>query len=151
MTHLVRRFFGSLRARSLTPYEQAEVHDALERDLRRLFFAQAVPDQRHAFEVAKRAGGGSERTEAALLHDVGKTVSDLGAFSRSFATICAVIGVPVRGDWLTYVHHGDIGAHMLEAAGAGQLTVSFALSHPGPVPEGIDPTDWRALAVADDA
>lgn len=133
------------------PHEQAEVHDALERDLRRLFFDQSVPDQRHAFEVAARAGGGSERTEAALLHDVGKAASGLGAVGRALATICAVIGLPLRGDWLAYVHHGDIGAHMLEAAGARNLAVNFALAHPGPVPDGVDPTDWRALADADEA
>lgn len=127
------------------------MHDALRPDLRLLFFEQSVPDQRHALGVAVRANGGGHRTEAALLHDVGKTVSELGALQRSLATMWAATGLPLWGNWLTYLHHGEIGAGMLEAAGASQLSVDFARSHPGPVPPGIDPGDWRALADADDA
>lgn len=151
MTHLVRRFFGFLTARPLSPNEQAAVHDALAPELRLLFFGQPIPDQRHALEVAQRAGGGAERTEAALLHDVGKTACELGAFGRSFATIWSVTGLPIWGAWRTYLAHGESGAVMLESAGAGTLAVSFARSHPGPVPTGIEAADWNALSNADDA
>ena len=151
MTHLIRRFFGYLQAQPLTPSEQARVHDVLSPDLRLLFFAQSVPDQRHALQVADRAKGGTDRIEAALLHDVGKAVSDLGAVQRSLATMWVATGLPVSGNWLTYLHHGEIGAAMLEATGASQLSVTFARSHPGPVPSGIDTEDWQALADADDA
>lgn len=150
MTHLLRRFLGFFAAQPLTPNEQVVVHDALQPELRRLFFAQCVPDQRHALQVTERAGGDAERAEAALLHDVGKTVANLGAFGRSFATMSTIVGLPVRGRWLAYLHHGEIGADMLRRAGACQLTVDFALSHPGPVPNGVDPADWRALADADE-
>ena len=56
-SHLARRFFGFLRARPLRPPEQQWVHDRLaSAELRALFFAQRHEDQRHAFEVAMRAG-----------------------------------------------------------------------------------------------
>jgi hypothetical protein len=88
--------------------------------------------------------------EAALLHDIGKTGSDLGAFGRSFATIAGALGLASKRSWITYLHHGAIGADMLERAGASNLAVKFARSHPGPVPQGIAPEDWQALAEADD-
>ena len=150
LTHLVRRFFGFLTAQPLTPREQSAVHDALDPALHRLFFAQSIPDQRHAVQVAERAEGGSDRVEAALLHDVGKTGSSLGAFGRSFATVAGALNLPARRRWLTYLHHGAIGADMLQRAGASNLSVAFARSHPGPVPDGIDPDDWHALAEADE-
>lgn len=126
------------------------MHGALQPGLRRLFFAQDVPDQRHAVEVAERAGGDSERVEAALLHDVGKTGSNLGAFGRSFATIAGTLGLPAKRSWIMYLHHGAIGADMLQRAGASRLAVEFTRSHPGPVPHGINPQDWHALAEADE-
>jgi hypothetical protein len=150
LIHLVRRFVGFVVARPLSPVEQAEVHDALEPDLRRLFFAQPVPDQRHALDVARRAGGGPERVEAALLHDVGKTGCGLGAVGRSLATLWSFSGLPIWGSWRTYLEHGEIGAQLLETAGASDLTVAFTRQHPGPVPGGVDIDDWRALTAADD-
>lgn len=151
MLHLVRRFFGYLRATPLSPSEQLEIHDALNPDLRPLFFAQVYQDQRHALEVARRVGMDSEGLEAALCHDVGKTASGLGAAQRSLATLWTYTGFPVWGSWRDYLEHGRIGATALESAGARPLTVAFTRSHPGPVPEGIDTLEWHALAEADDA
>ena len=149
MAHLVRRFFGFITARPLTPSEQLWVSDALGAKLRRLFYEQQHQDQRHAVDVALRAGDGRLR-EAALLHDVGKSASGLGAFARSLATLWSLTGLPVWGRWRTYLRHGELGAAMLERAGAGDLAVAFARHHPGPVPAGVDGGAWRALEAADD-
>ena len=148
MAHLVRRFIGFLTARPLTPAEQEWVSRILDVRLKRLFFAQQYQDQRHAVEVAHHAGE-DRLLQAALLHDVGKSISSMGALSRSLATLWARTGLPVWGRWRTYLRHGVLGASMLERAGADPLTVAFARYHPGPTPDGIDSTAWRVLAVAD--
>lgn len=150
--HLVRRFFGYLRAQPLSPTEQAIVATMLSPDLHRLFTGQPHQDQRHAFEVASRTGHRrADVLEAALTHDVGKSVAHLGPFGRSAATLWSFTPFTVRGRWQTYLDHGAIGAEMLERAGATDFTVAFARHHPGPVPPGIDAAAWEALASADDA
>ena len=151
MPHLVRRFFGFLRASPLTPVEQDRVSRALTQPLGSLFFRQRPEDQRHALEVASRVGDRSDLIEAALLHDVGKSASDLGAVGRSLATMWSVTGLGMPHRWRRYVDHGTVGAALLEDAGAGPLAVAFAHHHPGPPPPGIAPADWRALSDADDA
>ncbi len=150
--HLIRRFFGYLRARPLTPKEQAIVATILNPDLHRLFNAQPHQDQRHAFDVALQTTHRSaDVLEAALMHDIGKSVAHLGPFGRSAATLWSLTPFTVRGRWRTYLAHGAIGAEMLERAGATEFAVAFARDHPGPVPPGIDPVAWRALASADDS
>ena len=151
MRHLVHRFFGFIRARPLTPREQMAVTTSLPAPLHGLFYAQAHEDQRHAFDVASRVGERPDLVVAALMHDVGKSVTRLGAVSRSAATTWAWTGLPVWGRWRTYLRHGPIGAAMLADAGAPMLAVAFAGQHPGPVPFGIDDGDWWLLAAADEA
>lgn len=148
--HLIRRFFGFLRARPLTPLEQRYVNNALRVQLARAFFAQRHEDQRHALEVERRIGQGT-CTEAALLHDIGKSESNLGAFSRSLATIWHGIGLGATGRWQLYLTHGALGADTLESLGANELAVAFTRYHPGPSPTGIDPAAWRLLEDADNA
>jgi hypothetical protein len=106
-------------------------------------------DQRHAIDVATRTADAT-LTEAALLHDVGKSVVQLGAITRSCATVSDSLSFPIPGSWDLYLLHGEIGAAMLEAAGAAPLTVAFARFHPGPAPNGIIESQWLALAKADD-
>ena len=152
MFHLVRRFFGFLRAKPLSPDEQARVHRALTPQLRRLFFAQPPEDQRHAVEVLARIDTATpEVIEAALMHDVGKAASRIGAFQRSLATLAGLAHLPVRRRWRRYLDHGEIGAAWLADAGASDLTVAFARAHPGPAPPGVDEVAWSLLASADDA
>ena len=148
--HLIRRFFGFVTARPLSPSEQRFVAANLSPELAALFFSQPSQDQRHALEVAARTGD-PDLLEAALLHDVGKAQSGLGALGRSLATLWGATGLPVWGRWRVYLAHGRIGADRLQAHGAMPLTVHFARHHPGRVPDGIDPRSWEALAAADDA
>lgn len=150
MPHLVRRFFGFLRARPLTPSEQDSVSEALTAPLASMFFRQRPEDQRHALDVASRVGDRSDLVEAALLHDVGKSATDLGVVGRSAATLWSVTGLGMPTRWRRYLDHGRLGAAMLEDAGAGPVAVAFTRHHPGPPPPEVDPDDWRTLSEADD-
>jgi hypothetical protein len=147
--HLIRRFFGFLLAKPLTPGEQQRVSDALDPDLARLFFAQRFQDQRHALTVYRRVGGSADLAQAALLHDVGKTESDLGALGRSLATLWNSLGRPATGRWKSYLAHGSSGSNMLKALEADSLAVTFALHHPGACPKNTDPAIWLRLEDAD--
>jgi hypothetical protein len=151
--HLVRRFFGFLTARSLSPREQSEARALLTPPEALLFFRQRPQDQRHALDVARRVlearPGDRTAANAALLHDVGKIDGSPGAVGRSLATVLAGLGVPLRGSYLRYREHAGRGAALLETAGAGPLAVAFARHHPGGPPDGVDASQWRALLGAD--
>jgi len=151
MVHLVQRFFGFLTATRPGPEDQLFVSRSLQPQLQRLFYEQRVEDQRHAIDVARRVEARPHLVEAALLHDIGKTKIGLGAIGRSLATLWALTSLPIWGEWLVYIDHGPIGADLLKASGAGELAVSFARHHPGPVPKGFNRTDWAALEEADHA
>jgi hypothetical protein len=120
-----------------------------------LFFSQSSPDQRHAMTVARRfrkaRPGDVSGHRAALLHDVGKAASSVGAVGRSLATVADSLSVPIPASWRTYRDHGPVGADALEAAGADGLTVAFARFHPQrAAPESIDAVVWQALLDADE-
>jgi hypothetical protein len=149
--HLIRRFFSFVTAEPLTPHEQQQVRDVLDPGLARIFFDQRFEDQRHALTVQHRVGRSGSLAQAALLHDVGKTESDLGAVSRSIATLWNGVGLPTTGAWRSYLDHATIGADILHDLEANHLVVAFTRFHPGPPPNGIDPSDWHALEEADNA
>jgi hypothetical protein len=155
LPHLSRRFFGHLTAAPLTPSEQSHVRAALDDDrLSDLFFAQGPADQRHAYDVAQRFAEAlpdhAAGIKAALLHDVGKRSSSVGAIGRSLATLADVFSLPMPAAWRAYRDHGPRGADDLAAAGAEPLAVAFARHHPQPAPAGFDHDVWRALLEADD-
>jgi hypothetical protein len=154
LPHLVRRFFQVVGAKPLTPAEQALVERTLRPVERPLFWAQSVADQRHAVETMRRAGlftPDAAVLNAALLHDVGKAASALGALGRTVATVLDVLGLPMTSRMRAYREHGPIGAARLAAAGASALAVDFARRHPDPDPGGNDRAAWHALIEADDA
>ncbi len=149
MFHLARRFFGYVTSNPPTPDELDAVRTQLGTDLFNLFIIMNPQDQRHAIEVAGRIEDDA-LVEAALLHDVGKSASHVGAVGRSFATIASAISIPVSGSWDLYLDHGEIGASMLETAGADTITIAFARFHPGPPPPDVSAVQWHALEEADD-
>jgi hypothetical protein len=153
--HLVRRFSGFLRAEPLSPREQDRVHARLSAPLALLFFAQPTQDQRHALDVAGRVSrlrpDDEAAIEAALIHDVGKRHSGLGAIGRSLATVLDRTGLPLTDRMRSYRAHGAIGADEAAAAGATDFAVLFTRLHPGPVPPATDPERWHAVATADEA
>jgi putative nucleotidyltransferase with HDIG domain len=154
LRHLVRRFFAHVTATGLSPAEQQRVHHRLTADAAALFWGQGVPDQRHAFDVATRVEarlpGDGEAYVAALLHDVGKRHTRLGAVGRSVATVLDGVGLPMTASMRRYRQHGSIGAAELAEAGMDDLVVAFARDHPGATPPSdVDAVRWQALLDAD--
>jgi len=151
--HLVGRFFGHLRAQPPGPEDQSFVHDYLDGPCAELFWAQSFPDQRHAVDVARRVSialpDDPGAVEAALVHDIGKLQANIGAVSRSIATVLDAACMPMTPRMRTYREHGQHGAAALEEAGCGPLAVAFARYHPGPPPTGTDPARWKVLLDAD--
>ena len=151
--HLIRRFFGHLRAEPPGPGDQRFVHDHLDGTCADLFWSQSPPDQRHAVEVARRVSAAlpddPRAIEAALLHDIGKVDANIGAVARSIATVLGSAGMPMTSRMRSYRDHGRRGAVVLEDAGCSPLAVAFARHHPGPAPAGTDPVRWKVLIDAD--
>lgn len=151
--HLVVRFFQVWRARPLLPSEQDEVSAALRREEASLFWRQDAADQRHALEVSRRVravlGDDHDAVAAALLHDVGKTESELGPVSRSLATLLALLRLPLPARWRAYREHGPRGAVMLEQVGACRLAIDFARYGEVARPDSVDQARWQVLVDAD--
>jgi hypothetical protein len=104
-------------------------------------------DRRHAVAVARAVdvalGSTAERPvlAAALLHDSGKTVSQLGTAARVVATVVwAVVDNRDAARWAAapgrlrrrfgqYRLHPELGARLLEEAGADSLTITWTREH----------------------
>lgn len=150
--HLVKRFFGSLTAKPLSPDEQLEVDALLGPAERRLFWAQPMLDQRHAHQALRRLpdGASAEMRRAVVLHDVGKRHATASVVGRSIATLFGVVGIrPSRARWRAFLDHGPIGAAELERAGAEPLVHLFARHHGDGRPPEIDAHTWDVLTRAD--
>ena len=134
-------------------------------------------DRRHAVGVARRVDealaddtGEADDTvvdrrpvlAAALLHDVGKTVSGLGTYGRVIATLSAAVGGRDQAEaWSTtrgftrnvglYLRHPELGADQLALAGSDPLTVAWAREHHLPAERWTVPPDLgEILKTADD-
>lgn len=112
--HLVRRAVGSW-SNSVPPPERLDAaRQVLTEAEYSLWIGMQGRDQRHSLEVLARfddllPGASRQRRAAALLHDVGKTASNLGWTLRVVATI-----VGRRGRRFGLYHdHERIGAEML--------------------------------------
>ncbi|MDH3730190.1 MAG: hypothetical protein OES13_03530 [Acidimicrobiia bacterium] len=155
LTHLVRRFLWTLRAKPLTPREQAEAEGLLTVAERSLFWSQPPEDQRHGLEgarhVLRERPGDRSVARAALLHDVGKRHARLGVFGRSLASGLGLIGIrPKR--WRPYYDHGRVGAEELRSAAAEDIVVEWSRAHSGRQrPQSISVADWASLIDADGA
>ncbi len=151
--HLAARFFGHLTAEPPGPEDQHFVHEYLDGPCAELFWSQSFPDQRHAVNVARRVSTALPNdpgaVEAALLHDIGKLQSNIGAVSRSLATVLDAVRMPMTPRMRAYRDHGERGAVALEETGCGSLAVAFARYHPGPAPADTDSVRWEALVDAD--
>lgn len=169
-THLVTRFFGSLRPGGPRASERDWAEAQLLPDELELWRRMPGPDRRHSAAVARRVEHalGERATRpvlaAALLHDVGKLDAHLRTYGRVVATLAGgVVGhdqTVIRG-WTTttgftrrvglYLLHPELGATLLGVAGSDPLTVAWAREHHLP-PEDwtIDPEIADALHEADD-
>jgi HD domain-containing protein len=167
-SHLVRRFFGSLRPGGPGPNAEAWVEARLLPGEVTLWRRMSGPDRRHAVGVAERVERalGNEATRpvlaAALLHDVGKVESGLRTYGRVVATLSAkVAGADMAPTWQKqrgyarkvglYLHHDQIGGDLLELCGSDPLTVAWTREHHKPESEWtVAPHIASALKAADD-
>ncbi|MDQ1403121.1 MAG: hypothetical protein QOG03_1437 [Actinomycetota bacterium] len=166
--HLAKRFATSLWPGGPPNSDEVWVASILSSREQVLWERMSGADRRHAVGVARRVevALGDEATTpilaAALLHDVGKVASGLGTYGRVVATLAGKVAGPQmapawsKGGGITrrtglYLRHGELGAEMLEVAGADPLTSTWAREHHHPE------ADWSlplhvasALKAADD-
>ena len=94
----------------------------------------SVADRRHSIVVARRfmhARPDAVRDEiaAALLHDIGKIVTNLGTFERVLATIVG----PRIDRWRRYHDHERIGSELCRDAGSSSTTLIILTDGDHPV------------------
>jgi hypothetical protein len=169
--HLVTRYIGSLRARTLDDATVAWVAATLEPGEQRVWEGMGRADRAEGVAVARAfeatgVGAGPRADEwraAALLHDAGKQLSGFGTFGRVVATVVAAgVGRARARTWAggrgwrarvgRYAAHDDLGADLLDQAGARLAVVRWAGAHHRPerwAGTGIPERVCRALADAD--
>ena len=147
-SHLISRFFGSLRPGGPPPAERQWVSDVLLAGEYEIWRSLSGPDRRHSATVARTV----ERSlaelatrpilAAALLHDCGKSISGLRTPGRVVATLIdASLGHdderarawtlrsrPMRR-FGQYWLHPELGATLLEQRGSAPLTVAWTREH----------------------
>ena len=116
-THLIKRAFSSLSQTAPSPQDIAIVSEVLNDSEFIAWSDMQHRDQRHSlvvlcrFDALAPSAIRAERA-AALLHDVGKNISNLGFISRVVATV-----VGPRGRRFTdYHNHENLGAELLLAS-----------------------------------
>ena len=145
--HLTRRFLGALRPGPPVVADEAWARSQLGRGELAIWLQMSNPDRRHAIGVARAVaaalGGHGDRAvmAAALLHDSGKTISELGTAARVVATLVwLVLGTGRARRWAAgagpftrrlgqYHLHPELGARLLEGAGADPLTIAWTREH----------------------
>lgn len=124
LLHLVKRFFTSLDRREHSQVEIDSARVVLTPSEFELWSQMSLSDRRHSLIVRKRfldlmPNAEIAAVRASLLHDVGKTKSNLGVVSRVFATILGRAGERFS----QYHDHEAIGARMLREIGSEETTV----------------------------
>ncbi len=124
LKHLLARFFGSLSRATPTVVDLAEVAAILLTVENELWQKLPPMDQRHSIAVMRRflerrPGATQPELRAALLHDIGKSQSNLGVLGRVVATL-----VGRRGERFTAYHdHEKIGSQMLQNIDSDSVTI----------------------------
>lgn len=125
ISHLARRWFGSLSRRSPPADDLRWVATVLGPSQLHVWSRFGAADQRHAISVARRFEAlgqwGTDELAAALLHDIGKLESGLGTTMRMVAT---VVG-PRTARFRAYHDHESLGAALLTAGGSSPTTVAL--------------------------
>ena len=156
MVHLVKRFVGSLLARPVSVQDRNWVMGYLSEPEGDIWLQMGVADQNHSLGVAQAVAsqinhGGetngvpaSQMIAAALLHDSGKTVSDLATMTRVFATLVWAVTSDAKAvEWAgnptgwkkrlgQYRLHPQIGAARLETVGSRPFVVDWVRDHHQP-------------------
>ena len=165
------QFFAHLRPRPLTPAEKAEVEGVLGAGLAQLFRRQTAGEQAHSLRVMRtvaKAGGPyaarRELLQAALLHDVGKSVAPLSLADRAVVVLARRLAPGAAQRWgegeangwrrpfVTARQHADWGADLCAEADALPLMVDLIRRHQTPLANPAKPEDemQAALQAADD-
>jgi len=180
------QFLSHLWPRPLAPAERAEIETTLGAGLAQLFRRQTAGEQAHSLRVMRTvaAGGGPyamrpELQQAALLHDVGKSIAPLNLAERALVVLVRRLapsaarrwgaGSPTGGfatggfatggfatglrrPFVTARQHADWGADLCARAGAAPLTVSLIRRHQTRVSAPATPEDemLALLQAADD-
>lgn len=169
--HRARRFFQSLFTRAPGADDAAWAAGWLTEREQALFTRMGAVDRAHAVAVGRAVESHYERTggeppawvmTAALLHDVGKLVPDLGTYGRVVATLSGWVGGADMADvWADttgftrkvglYLKYPELGADLLAVAGSDERVVAWAREHH------MDDDDWsvpceegRILVAADE-
>lgn len=126
ITHLAKRFVLSLAPSQIADFEQHWVSSQLTTLEFELWAKMLAQDQRHSILVSRRfvaLHATAQRSEiaGALLHDVGKSASQLGTFLRVIATLLG----PRTNRFRVYHDHEIIGGQMLRAINSDALTVAL--------------------------
>lgn len=166
LTHLAKRFFGSLLPLGPSAMDNAWSIDKLLPGEVDLWYRMSRQDRRHAASVARHVDRLLDEPPrpvlaAALLHDVGKIDAGLGTFRRALATVAVMIAGRDAADlWVKsrgvtrrfglYVKHPQIGGDLLAMAGSDELTSAWAREHHGQPEQSSLPFDIAsALSLAD--
>jgi len=146
VTHLVKRFWWAITARSPSANDRAWVESTLLRGELQLFDRMSRSDQEHHIRVARRFVSRlddprREWVAAALLHDSGKVVCGLGTFGRVFATVWP-FGRVGDGRLARFHRHEAVGASLAHEAGSEDVTVALIGEWPDTPPVVADALYW---------
>lgn len=156
-SHLVKRFFRTIRRRRPSDRSRQWVDEALGPGERALFEEMAPFDQRHAIGVARLTyslTSDALATRSALMHDVGKLDCRLSPVGRSIATVFAALFPTTMSAWCdiawrevmatrdgrfvpsgwrmrfaSYWLHPWTGRMMLESGGADPVVAAWSEHH----------------------
>jgi len=166
--HRAKRFFASLVSSAPAPEDERWAQGWLSVDEQKLFGRMRPGDRRHAVAVARAVEAHTDGTPerwvmaAALLHDVGKTVPDLGTYGRVVATLSGWVGgADMAEHWADttgftrkvglYLMYPRLGADLLTVAASDERVVAWAREHHMAEEDWTIPVDaGRLLAAADD-
>ena len=165
-SHLVRRFFTSLRGRSPESVDEQWALRALGEGEAALWARMGPTDRAHAIEVARITSNTLDSRDvlaAALMHDVGKIEADagvplqvvatlLGPFLSSASVARMARRDGTRGRLGRQLGYPAAGARLLADAGSTRLVMQWAAEHHLPRSRWtIDPKIGDVLAAADEA
>ena len=146
-----RAIAAAVRPRS-DPADRAWAESILTPAEFALWTRQSDYDQHHAIQVARRVEGRLAGTahagdalwpSVALMHDVGKSVSNLSLPERAVAALASkVFGVATARTWASsaagwkrrlglYLIHGELGAAMIRASGGREEAAVWSEVHQG--------------------